>query len=449
MSLARYLAPLANGRVGWLETLFVPLLAVGLGLWLHPLDPFFTHASFPWGLLGPLLIALRYGPLAGISAMAVTFLAWLGMSELQLVAPALPKLYFLGGLITVMLCGEFASLWHQRVRAANAMQHYLGQRLESLTRQHYLLRLSHDRLEQDLINRPVSMRDALTNLRRLAAESIGQAALPSGSGLLKLLSQYCQIERAALVPLADGRLDAADASWLGQPFALDADDALLRFSAERDGLCHVAMDALDQRDASAYLIVAPLKDMAGGRHGLLVVESMPFFALHEDTLQMLNLLLGYYADSLASGEIARPVLQAEPRCPPEFAFELQRLWHIRQDSGIRSAIIGLMFTPQPGQEDLPLLIRRQQRTLDVTWLLTDDNRTVLLTLMPLAAPAAVEGYLARIEEWLHQQRGLDLADAGVASHIFQLDSADPVALLATILQGCHVAPQARTVSATA
>ncbi|MFX5245279.1 hypothetical protein ABTD35_21060, partial [Acinetobacter baumannii] len=86
-----------------------------------------------------------------------------------------------------MICGEFSSLWRNRVRRAESVQAYLEQRLEYLTHQHYLLRLSHDRLEQDLISRPVSMRDALVSLRGLASAS-GAAgdALPGASDLLRL-----------------------------------------------------------------------------------------------------------------------------------------------------------------------------------------------------------------------------------------------------------------------
>lgn len=40
---------------------------------------------------------------------------------------------------------------------------------------------------------------------------------------------------------------------------------------------------------------------------------------------MLNLLLGYYADSLNAARIAEPILRAVPACPPAFAFELMRV----------------------------------------------------------------------------------------------------------------------------
>ena len=55
---------------------------------------------------------------------------------------------------------------------------------------------------------------------------------------------------------------------------------------------------------------------------LLVVDRMPFFALHEETLQMLNLLLGYYADGLSASALAAPLRARFADCPLDFAFEM-------------------------------------------------------------------------------------------------------------------------------
>lgn len=261
--LARF-TPTASGAgaAAVAETLATPLLALLLAFWLNPLDPFFLRAQFAWVWLGPVLVALRYGPIPGLAASAIVFAAWFVFGELGVALGELPKLYFLGWLITVMICGEFSSLWRNRVRRAESVQAYLEQRLEYLTHQHYLLRLSHDRLEQDLISRPVSMRDALVSLRALASAS-GAAgeALPGAPDLLRLVAQYCQIERAALLPVdADGRPDGTPA-YLGASFEIDAADPLIGFALERRRLAHVALDDERADGGSRYLVVAPLSDM--------------------------------------------------------------------------------------------------------------------------------------------------------------------------------------------
>ncbi|MBP6095354.1 MAG: PelD GGDEF domain-containing protein [Methyloversatilis sp.] len=420
------------------ETLALPLLALALAFWLNPLDPFFLASQFAWVWLGPVLVALRYGPLPGLAGSAIVFAAWFVFGELGVALGALPKLYFLGWLITVMICGEFSSLWRSRVRRAESVQGYLEQRLEYLTHQHYLLRLSHDRLEQDLISRPVSMRDALVGLRALSSDmSMAGTRLPGGAELLRLVAQYCQIERAALIAVDDEiESDGSPAVHLGAAFDFDADDSLIGFVREHRRLGHIALDDERAQSGSRYLVVAPLTDMRGSMHALLVVQDMPFFALHDETLQMLNLLLGYYADGLSASELAAPLRGDHPDCPLDFAFELSRMWRVRVDSGVASALVVLEF-PDNAEDDLATQISRIQRSLDIVWRVPHASGARLITLMPLAGSAAIEGYLARIDTWLKQHRSGGLDISGVGHRSFMLNDTPPSALLARILKVRH------------
>jgi hypothetical protein len=344
-----------------------------------------------------------------------------------------------------MLSGEFSSVWRARVRRAEGMQLYLDQRLDNLTHQHYLLRLSHDRLEQDLIARPMSMRDSLTALRRLAAEVAGKEPLPGAAGFLRLMAQYCQIDSAALYAASDGTPVTPALAHVGKDFQLDRGDPLVSNALEQGRIIHLQSDAGAGGPRSHYLLAAPLIGSDGVRHGLLVVQRMPFFALNDETLQTLALMLGYYSDGLDARATARPVIDAVPACPLEFGFELMRLWRIRQEAGVKSAVVALCFSPKEGYEDLPYAIRRQQRALDVTWMIEAEPARALATLMPLASLSGAEGYLSRIEGWYRQQSGLELAAAGVAAHVLEVDEVEPVALIQRMLRICHVPDQARPV----
>ncbi|MGP1684403.1 MAG: PelD GGDEF domain-containing protein, partial [Giesbergeria sp.] len=157
------------------EMLVLPLVALALGFAWNPLDPLWSTAAFPWSWLAPVILALRYGPLPGLGGAGVLLVGWLAVNVGHY--DAFPQLFFLGGLILVMLVGEFSSLWQARTRRAETLQLYLDQRLEHLVRQYYLLRLSHDRLEQELIGRPMSMRDALSTLQEVGSDAQGPETL--------------------------------------------------------------------------------------------------------------------------------------------------------------------------------------------------------------------------------------------------------------------------------
>lgn len=444
----RLLVPMEWRLLTWLEVLLLPALAMALALSLHPDDPFFSESLFPWPLLAPLLVALRYGPVAGVLGVGVLLLIWLGVDFALQPLGRLPQQYFLGATIMVMVAGEFTSLANNRMRRALSMQRYLQQRFDFLRNQHYLLRLSHDRLEHDLIGRPMSLRDALECIRALPADD-ATGGLPGVDELFRLLAQYCQIESAALVPVRNGALRIDQAHFLGEAFDIDRGDDLFAYACERDVLCHVAADDPSLSTSSRYLAVAPIHDLEQTVHGWLVVARMPFFALHEETLQMVNLMLGYYGDGVARQRLAAPLLEAEARLPLDFAVELQRLWHARRSVGLCSALVGLSFTPREGFDDLPLQIKRLARLLDATWLISDGHEALFLTLMPLANIAAAAGYQARIERWLHERYQTDLTTAGVVTRIWLIDEIAPSRLLANILEECRVTDLARTVVAAA
>lgn len=425
-ALGRLTSPTTNRRAIVGEVLLLPMIAVALGLWLNPADPLWTGAEFPWPWFAPVVLALRYGPLSGIGGACVLLGAWFALDIGD--HDHFPKLVFLGGLILVMLIGEFSSLWVARTRRAETMQGYLDQRLEFLTHQYYLLRLSHDRLEQDLISRPMAMRDALGIMRDTVLTD-GQASEKSAAALLRLLSQYCQLETASLHGLRDDKPVSEPIATLGTPTPLRADDPLILHALETGRLCHVSQTLAEGEAPSRYLIAAPLTNLNGDLFGLLVVEHLPFFSLQDETLQTINLLLGYFSDGLSAQALAAPIRREVPACPPDFAFELQRLWHLRQDSKVASVVVALEILPRPGLPDLAPQIQRQRRSLDENWLIEGRDRQVLATLMPLSGESAAEGYLARLEFWAHQMSGQTLADLGIFGHVLMLDTMAPLPLL--------------------
>lgn len=415
-----------------LETLLLPAIALALGLLLHPEDPLWSEGDFPWSWLAPVIVALRYGPLAGLGGAVVLLLGWLLIHIGHY--DRFPQLFFLGGLILVMIVGEFSSLWQARTRRAESVQLYLDQRLEHLVRQYYLLRLSHDRLEQELIGRPMSMRDALATLQSVGDES--QDAVQGAQTLLRLLAQYCQLESASLHAATDDRAEPQPVARIGSSTdALDIRDPLVQQALETRKLCHISQ-LLTHKQQTRYLAVAPLMDLGGEIYGLLVIEDMPFFSLQDENLQTINLLLGYYTDGLAMQTLARPILERLPDCPADFAFEVQRLSHMRDTTRVPSIVVALEFLPRAIERGLPAQIERLKRELDEIWLIPGPERQVLALLMPLGDMATAEGYINRLENWSQQKSGQPLAESGIFPHVLALEGA-PLELLEQLHRIAH------------
>lgn len=437
------------GRWIWvvLETVLFCVGAVVVGYWAIPADPFGLHLQFPWLWIVPAVLAMRYGTGSGAGAVVVLVLCWVGASRYHVLPDIdvrdFPKVYFLGGLILTLICGQFSDVWSARGRRVRAINSYLDERLNTLTKNHFLLRLSHQRLEQDLLAKPLTLRETLLRLRELtnANPRTPTTPLPAALEFMQLLGQSCQLEVAAVYAFDHSGLPQQEpAAQLGRAAALDAQDPLYRYALEQNLLAHVQTAAATEsiRDASRYLICAPLQASGGAPVGVLVVERLPFFALNEEALQLLSVLIGYYADGLQMTDLIHAVSQRVPECPPEMALDLVRLHHIYETAGIVSSLVALVFENDDTAVAMLEQVRRLKRGVDLSWELVVTNRRVLITLLPLAGSAAVEGYLLRLEAALQSQFGKAALSHRVVTHVVQLGSAAPVEVLAKLVDRCAV-----------
>lgn len=386
------------------------LMALGLTYWAQPQNPLTLETGFPWAWLVPVLLALRYGMLTGLISAAILLTGWLLVSHGGALPEQLPKSMLLGGLILTMICGEFSGLWRNRNRRQSELNQYLDQRMEELTRQHYLLKLSHDRLEQNLISRPYTLRGALAELRSLLKQANNQESLPGAADFIALLAAHCQLTTAGLYPTKNGQLRDQAAVVCGEADTLTLNDPLVVYALQQRTLVHINQDASTDDIPSRYLIAAPIY-REGELAGMLAVTHMPFFAFHHDTLQTLAALLSYYADTFSSRQ-AHETLVRYPDCPPDFALNLERLARVQHDSGVKSHLATLQFPMDARGTEIRQRMLRSKRELDFYWL-HDSPAALLVALFPLTDEEGMQGYLARVNVWLEQEYSNDCRGLGI------------------------------------
>ena len=442
MNLEGLLTAVRRGAGAWIETLAITLIAAALGYLAQPLDPFFVRSNFPWLALAPVLLALRYGVLSGLASCATLSALWYGARQIDLEPGPVPEMLLLGTLILTMVCGEFAGLWTARLRRLDMSSRYLDERLDRITRQHYLLMLSHERLEQEQFSRPVTLRAAIARIRDLAATEApgdrGRATFPGLSELLALLAQFCQLEVASFHAFASGAPESAILHAIGAARPLSVEDPLVAYCIEKRELSHVQMDKLRGAAHSRYLVVAPIATSDGHMIALLAIEQMPFLALHAEALAMLSVLLGYYADALAVSQAARIMQRALPGCPLDFADELNRCHRMWRQARVYSSLLLVRFGSHPSTAAFANVIRRQFRDLDVVWEIAQPRGPVFLALMPLAGPAGLEGCVARLEASLDQRHQISFDAANIVPFGRQLDDEDPFVTLKLMLEDHNV-----------
>jgi len=427
-----------TGWAQWLEVAFIPWVAIGLAWLARPDDPLLADTLFPWLWFAPVLIALRYGVLSGLLGSLPMLINWLLAGHFGVVPKDFSPEYFFGGGLLVLVCGEFSDVWRDRNLRMEETYLYVTERLSRLTKRHLLLNLSHDRLEQEMLARPGSLRDALARLRSIVIEgSHEQLPMPGAAGLLQLLSQYVNIESAALYtlkPRGSSLMLGELVSRVGDPEALAPDDELLRLALESHSLAHIASQDVSLERQSKQLVVVPLVAGNDTLIGVLAVTRMPFFSLNVENLQMMSAILAYYADNIRHAPGVRRIQERLPTMPALFAEELVRMILMQKKIGISSHIVVMTFSG-PQREVIPAEFLRIKRGLDLYWQSHVNGKPVIAVLMPFASQAGKDGFLQRIEDWLVGRFGGNFDSLGI--HLRPIDFAqeDPLEALAEMIPG--------------
>lgn len=420
------LAPRASTRVSWLETILLTGIGLVLGYWLSPQDPLLVNNTFPWLVLAPLLLGMRYGFMHGlISAVLLVLALFAYRANGYVVYQDIPESFIVGVLISGMLVGEFRDIWERRLERLDMANEYRQLRLDAFTRTHYILRISHDRLEQRVAGNDRSLRSSLLGLRsQLRALPRGDDALAAlAESIMSLLAQYGSFHVAGLYRvLPDEQIQLQPLNSLGVCKPMSADDLLVRMCLKRGELVSVREDLLERgesREHSQYQACIPLVDTEGRTLALLAVEKMPFFSFNDRTLSLLAILAGHVADLLLTDPQA---LQLDDSDAQVFSQNLKRCLHDAQQHDLDAYLLGFEVEPSTHREELLNLIESSQRGLDLHLKPVSQSKPFVLVLLPLTTAEGAQGYLQRLHVMLVERFGLGqtLESLGVRTHRYDI-----------------------------
>ncbi|WP_338584610.1 PelD GGDEF domain-containing protein [Pseudomonas sp. MAG733B] len=441
------LAPRASGPVSWLETFLVTGLAIGLGFWLTPEDPMRMHGGFPWPLLAPLLLGVRYGFVRGLLSaallvMAVFALRYSGHAGYAQLEPS----WIVGVLVCGMLVGEVRDLWERRLERLQMANDYRQYRLDEFTRAHQILRVSHDRLEQRVAGSDQSLRSSLLGLRerlRVMPEE-GDALAALADPIVAVFGQYGALRVAGLYRVDERgeRVLPTPLSTIGVMGSLDTEDGLVKLCLERGELVSVRQELLEAGSSAQFSSLQaciPLIDAEGRLLAVLAVRQMPFFAFQDRTLSLLALLAGHIADLLLRDVQVLQLVDADAQ---HFTLQLKRSLVDVEQHKLSAGLFAFEMTR--ANEELTRLLERSQRGLDLHLPLRNNrDHQLLLVLLPLTSPQGTEGYLARINLLIHEHFGIesDMDSLGVRVMPFNLEPGEPNGLRNYLFNECGLNDQ--------
>jgi hypothetical protein len=431
--LKRHLSSYREKR-GWfwppIETLAISAIAIGLGYVVMGGQITAIQTAFPWLLLFPLLVALRYRSFYGLicNVLIVVFFTSMAKGEITWFS------YLVGSSCATLLVGEFSHSWFMRNRRTEELLRYTKTRLDSLSRAHYLAQLSHQHLEQSMITKPVTLRQIVADIRKATIYENGQLNKDSLSLLLTLLSRYCGLVSAGIYASEKGKISKTGLIHIGEEFSLDTDDLLLKKLEAIKAVRYQTIEKMSDTEKSNYLAVVPLTTTESETIAYLVIQDMLFSFVNEETMQTLSVILSYYANDVSGSRAGKDILAVYPDCPIGFACELKHMTGLSKQLSVESHLMSIFIEKSDRSSYLVKKLEQIHRGLDYGWLIEDEGKYTYLNLMPFSGSNALVGYINRLNKWLKEEFGLQFDGALCGYRAYQLTNLAPVELIKKALQ---------------
>lgn len=421
--------------VKWGESIIIPLIFVGLGYLVNPNDPFALHGPFPWVFLAPALIALRYSTLLSVVSILVIIVGIYLHNPSSLL---IYKYYLLGGIILTFICSEFSNAWQDKFNENKQLQQYLETKITQLTHAYYFTNLSNERLQQTLINKPITLQNAIVQLRKLLINSKEVLTPDIANYLLNLFEQMCSIEKAAIFIFKDNKFNVTPLAYLGEKFELNLEDDLIKNSCLQQHKTHYnAINKLTEFQHSDYIATNIIASGDEKILGILVIKEISFWSLNDATLQILNILSTYVADQIWAIESSKKFLKIFPSCPPAFATELNKLIHLKESANINSSIIA-MVVPKDIKHDVILLeIKKHLTGLETYWQYTHGQHDIALILQPFTSAIDITEFLNNIQKKLKENLGITFKQDQIFAKFLLIYPADPEQIINWLLKYIH------------
>ena len=402
-----------------LETVLWPALFVGLAWYSKPANPFYIDEGFPWPWLGPWLIGLRYGVAYGAVASLGLWGSW--VIHAQTAAQALvqaqqfPRLYFLGGAIATLIAGEFGSHWRMQMLRLQEGQHFLNDKVERLTRRLYLIKLSHDELEYEMVDRPGTLRESLIELRILMdrhtrENPLQTDGLPGAQFMLDFVAQQCRIDSAIMYSVRmEPSIKLTRVATVGAMPEPEADDPMILRALESGHQMHLQDALLDRSERHQLIAATPLISSAREPFGVVAIGNMPFMALTTVNLQTIAVLLESYADYLRLSLNAAEILPQWPLSPRGLAGEFAWLTRLCIEFGLTSRCVVWRIRHAREPEMLDYLQQLHSRG-ETAWRwpvgsASQRSKPCVIVLVPFTDAAGSNIYKQRIFDGMGQSFG--------------------------------------------
>lgn len=391
---------LSNGSsqplVAWTENIVVALIASYL--WISSIDWIYKPNSldlvsaysggqdFFWPVIFVILIALRYGFTQGFACAVLTVFMTVVYYRYHHIIDFYSFSKAVGLLLAAMITGEFRDVWYDNLKKNDLDYDFMKRKLELFTQNYFLLRSSHDQLEQRMAGQVLSLRSNISEIEKLSAQYplVGMEQQKRLSLLatpvLSLFSSIVGIEEAGFYTITDNKkINDKAISTLGKMGELDLSDPMLKAMMLQKELLS-PIDLYDEDLQGKYKLCIPLIDRNEKFLGCVIATEVKFFTLTDQNLAILNLVANYVSDVITTGVVAPVLLKQQIELFSKYFFDVlaENTKHKVQSS--------LLIFKGHTTESMQILDKTisMRRGADIYWKTFDkEGNTSLVVLLPM------------------------------------------------------------------
>ena len=386
-----------TSQTAWLETLTLTVMVVIIGYGINAADPFFLNHPFPWLMLAPLLIALRYGFLFGMSSTALFIISFTLCRYFNWeIVPVFPVEMVVGMLLVTLITTEFHDIWHRKLQPLQHKYEYLTLRMNEFSRAYHILKASHSQLEQQTANYIKSLRTSLLDIKKqmlILSKNDGTPLNGMGESILDILSEHGSIQTAAVYAISeDNKIISTPIACLGNPPSLWPTNFLVMTALSTGQV--TSIQTHDEGVDHEILVVIPLIDIFQKIWGIVIINEMSMFAMQENTLDMLALLGGHIGDLV---QHRTEVNELSKNVWLDFEYELRRLLQEVLSFKMDAAVVVSIIKGMETQDLYMSKFHSELRGLDKVLSFEDDfGRHIIINLLPLTDEKGLKNFLSRL-----------------------------------------------------
>jgi len=396
----------------YIEIILLSLIVPMLGFVFSPHDIFFLQATFPWIILSPLLVSLRYGTISGIISLFIIAIALLLLIRFNNGDMSQFPLHTIAGMIILsLIAGSIIEAWKQRFKTLTQEKTYVDMRLNQVDNAYRVLQASHAQLEDKFVGKTLSLRQSLeliqTDLNQYPRNPLSLVAQKT----LDLLAQFEWLEIAAIYAI-DPKIGIIEKPLVSQgkmPPLMVNDELLKRCLASGKPSSISKSTYLQQphKIHSNLIAAIPIVDAKQKIWCILAVRQMQFTEFHQQNINLLGLIGRYTANLLAQMKACSKLSHWK-----QAFIEIDSALKIIMQHRLDAHLVAFNLPNTKKQQDYCNFIDLLSAGLNQRWRI-EDSSLRLLVLIPISTPADNQRYMKELQQQFEQKFKQTFKQSGI------------------------------------